>query len=269
MREDRSGGAWIVGLVVAAVLAAAAWLYYDTRNLPQPTIEPKGEEAEPAPALDLVPEEPHEEPPSAAEPARQPAQLDASDQAAHADLLDLSADGALASWLVQDEIIRKWVAAVYAASRGELVGKHRPFKELSGPLKASGNTATGFLLSSDNYQRYDQPVRLLAQVDPGTAATLYRFWYPRLAQAFGELGIPDESFHQVTLKAIDQLLAAPKVEPPIRLVRPAVYYQFADPELEKLPDMHKLMLRMGPDNAARVKNKLVELRDELVEFQPR
>jgi hypothetical protein len=48
-----------------------------------------------------------------------------------------------------------------------------------------------------------------------------------------------------------------------------VLYQFADPELEGLSAGQKVMVRMGAENAAKVKAKLRELRRELVALQPR
>ncbi len=57
-----------------------------------------------------------------------------------------------------------------------------------------------------------------------------------------------------------QLLVTPKPAEPIRLVRPHVLYEFADPELEGLSSGQKLLLRMGGENAARVKQVLQNLR---------
>jgi hypothetical protein len=37
-------------------------------------------------------------------------------------------------------------------------------------------------------------------------------------------------------------------------------YNFADPALEARPAGQKLLIRMGPDNAATIKSKLMELR---------
>jgi len=42
-----------------------------------------------------------------------------------------------------------------------------------------------------------------------------------------------------------------------------VYYTFADPELEQLSAGQKLMIRIGQDNASRVKKWLQQLRAEL------
>ena len=46
-------------------------------------------------------------------------------------------------------------------------------------------------------------------------------------------------------------------------------YTFADPTLEALPAGQKLLLRMGPDNAAVVKAKLKELRAIVTAAPPR
>ncbi|WNZ55921.1 DUF3014 domain-containing protein [Microbulbifer sp. MKSA007] len=199
-------------------------------------------------------------------PAESRLPLNESDKAAYDELMSLAPDGALSRWLVPDEVIRKWVAAANAASRGELIHKHRPLKTIRGPIIVTGSSAEGYQLSPENYRRYDQPVRLFALANTDAIITLYQYWYPRLAQAYGELGIRNKSFHQVVIGAIDNVLAAPDVEGPIQLIRPSVYYKFADPKLEKLPGIQKLMIRMGPDNAARVKEKLKEIKAKLEEM---
>jgi hypothetical protein len=43
-----------------------------------------------------------------------------------------------------------------------------------------------------------------------------------------------------------------------------VLYEFADPDLETRSAGQKIMLRMGPENAARVKAKLWQLRREIL-----
>jgi hypothetical protein len=59
---------------------------------------------------------------------------------------------------------------------------------------------------------------------------------------------------------IDSLLATPQPAGSLQLTRPNVMYTFADPTLEARPAGQKLLLRMGPDNAAAIKSKLTELR---------
>ncbi|QFT56560.1 DUF3014 domain-containing protein [Microbulbifer sp. THAF38] len=272
MSEQQSRHGWIIGIIVVIVVAAAAyWLWTGeekkkevppTKIIEEPQSTPEPETLEQPQEQAATPEP--QEPAPVEEPSREPPPpLNESDKAAYDDLMSLAPDNALSRWLVNDEVVRKWVAAVNSGSRGDLIHKHRPLKTIRGPIIVTGSSMEGYELSPDNYRRYDQPVRLFALMDTDTAVGLYQYWYPRLAQAYGELGIRNKTFHQVVIEAIDKVLAAPEVEGPIKLVRPSVYYKFADPKLEKLPGVQKLMIRMGPDNAARVKEKLKELKQKL------
>jgi hypothetical protein len=83
-------------------------------------------------------------------------------------------------------------------------------------------------------------------------------------QAYQELGYPKKQFNDRLVEVIDDLLEAPEAQPPIKLVRPKVMYEFDDPELEDLSAGQKLLVRMGPENAAVLKAKLREIRRELV-----
>ena len=60
------------------------------------------------------------------------------------------------------------------------------------------------------------------------------------------------------------MAAAPEIDAPIRLMRPKVLYEFADPDLETRSAGQKILIRMGARNAARVKAKLREIRRELI-----
>jgi hypothetical protein len=64
-------------------------------------------------------------------------------------------------------------------------------------------------------------------------------------------------------------LATPQPAEPIALVRPNVMYIFADPALESRPAGQKLLIRMGPDNAAVIKTKLTELRAAITAAPPK
>ena len=62
---------------------------------------------------------------------------------------------------------------------------------------------------------------------------------------------------------IDHLLATHEVAGPIKLTQPAWFYQYADPSIEERSSGQKLMIRLGSDNAAIVKDKLRALRKEV------
>ena len=64
-----------------------------------------------------------------------------------------------------------------------------------------------------------------------------------------------------TMRAgIDRALATPEIEGGVTLVQPQVYYEYADPRLEQLDPLQKQLLRMGPENMARIKTYLGQLK---------
>lgn len=79
-------------------------------------------------------------------------------------------------------------------------------------------------------------------------------------QAYQDLGYPGRYFNDRFVEVIEHLLDAPEVRGPIRLLQPKVFYTFADPDLEALSTGQRILIRIGPDNAMKVKAKLKELR---------
>jgi hypothetical protein len=92
---------------------------------------------------------------------------------------------------------------------------------------------------------------------------LYRQFYPLFQRAYEDLGYPKAYFNDRLIAVIDHLLAAPRTPALVKLTQPKVLYEFADPELQSRSSGQKILLRMGNENAARVKAKLRELRAEL------
>lgn len=62
------------------------------------------------------------------------------------------------------------------------------------------------------------------------------------------------------MQVLDLLIATREQPGQLAVVQPKVFYEYADPALEALPSGQKILLRMGPDNAARTKAKLKEIR---------
>jgi hypothetical protein len=119
------------------------------------------------------------------------------------------------------------------------------------------------LLAGENYERYTPYVQLIAQLDVERLAALYLRVYPLLQQAYGEVGPAGRPFSDRVIAVIDELLATPEVAGPIELEQPSVYFRYKDPELEARSSGQKLLLRMGPANAAIVKGELRALRAQL------
>ncbi len=163
--------------------------------------------------------------------------------------------------LVNEALIDKFVATVDNLTRSHVAEKIRPVGRLSAAfgVDAAGNDGQ-FYLSLDNYERYDLLVNLVARADLEVVAATYRRFYPLFQESYVRLGYPNGYFNDRVVEVIDHLLLTPAPEEPIRLVRPHVLYEFADPELEALSSGQKLLLRMGSQHAATIKRVLQGLR---------
>lgn len=126
-----------------------------------------------------------------------------------------------------------------------------------------GDVLPQYLSDPANSKRYLAYVEMLEALDADQFASLYQRNYPLFQQAWRELGYTDSGFNDRLLEVIDELLATPDVMEPYRMVKPEAVYIFADEELEALSAGQKILLRMGADNAARVKSKLTEFRQAL------
>ena len=103
----------------------------------------------------------------------------------------------------------------------------------------------------------------MKNADAAQVAAVYRHFYPLFQQAYVDLGYPDGYFNDRLVEVIDHLLATPDVAGPIKLTQPGVFYQYADPSIEERSAGQKLMIRLGSENAAIVKEKLRALRKEV------
>jgi len=111
-------------------------------------------------------------------------------------------------------------------------------------------------------------VSLAEVIDTRKLVVQYIRFYPLFQEAYEELGYPDRYFNDRFIQVIDHLLKAPEVEGPIKLIRPKVFWLFANPELESLSTGQKILVRIGHENAGRVKAKLRQLRILLTTFSP-
>lgn len=165
---------------------------------------------------------------------------------------------ALADHLVPTDIIRNVVVTIDNLPRKKTAPQRWPVKATTGEFAASG--AEELTLSDANYARYASVVKLVQNADAGQVAAMYRRFYPLFQEAYVDLGYPEGYFNDRLVEVIDHLLATPEVQGPIRLSQPGVFYEFVDPSLEERSAGQKLLIRMGPQNAAAIKAKLRELR---------
>jgi len=190
--------------------------------------------------------------------------LDESDAALHDALADVMGKPAVDRFFKPELLVRHIVVTIDNLSRRHLAVELRPTKPLDGAFIATGNDQQG-TIDPANYQRYVPYVQAVQTLDMKRLAALYVRFYPLFQQVYQALGYPNGYFNDRVVVTIDNLLATPDIITDIALVRPNVMYQFADPKLEELSAGQKLLLRMGPANAAIIKVKLHELRAQVAD----
>jgi hypothetical protein len=256
-------------VTVALIIALAGAYYYYVRehpaqpapaaSAPPPTISAPLPQASPQPQPAI--RHPLETPQPQAAPSLPT--LDNSDAMARQSLAELMGDKPFAELVVPSLLIRRIVATVDNLPRGTAPRRMIPLNPVPGAFVASGDPDEA-VIAPANFARYAPYVRVMESVDPRALVYSYVRAYPLFQRAYEELGYPGKYFNDRLMQAIDDMLGAPESDTPIELMKPRILYEFADPDLETRSAGQKIMIRMGKENALRVKAKLWEIRRELL-----
>lgn len=226
---------------------------------PQPTAEGQPAEGQPAVAMPQMAQAPS--PTSKSLP-----KLENSDAPILADAAPLFGSMGLPDFLLPSSLIERFVVTIDNLDRTPIRMDYRPIRHVPKQLIVDrhGADPVRLYLSADNAKRYTTYMRVLEILDPTQVASVFRHYSPLFQQAYKELGYPRGAFLERSIEIIDHLLATPRVDFPIALIQPKVLYEFADPELESLSWGQKALIRMGPENTAKVKGFLRALQAELL-----
>ncbi len=174
-------------------------------------------------------------------------------------MMHVSAHPGLASYLANDQLLRRFVLAVDAVAGGyspsdqiEFLRPSRPFivREDEGRLVVAPGT----------YRRYDLVGDVFASLDSEAMVNVYRSFSPRLDAIYREVGWADDAFDIRMREAIDHLLEVEVPTGQIEVEQRAIVYAYADDHFENLTDAQKHLLRVGPRNARQIQSKLREFR---------
>jgi DUF3014 family protein len=265
----------VVGLIIAALIVAGAagLLVWQQRHAQPSVVAAAPPAAAPTPGIAPQPSvmppvrHPIEAVAAPAEPAALPALAD-SDAALRDAVSALITAKAFDQLAQSDHFVRRFVATVDNVPRTTLAADMRPIKPAPGAFTTVGPEGSR-QIGLDNADRYAAYVGVLSALDARQAAAVYARHYPLFQQAYQELGYPGGYFNDRLVDAIDNVLATPDVgNGGVALTQPKVLYEYADPALQSLSAGQKALLRMGPDNAAKVKAKLRELRRIIAAQRP-
>lgn len=269
----------LIGGVLLLALAGGGGWYAWRHQAPPPRV------AEPAPAE--PPAEAPAAPASAAPAVRYPVatlpELPPPDAPAAGDAPPAATDfagllrallgGRAAALLQGDDLIDRIVVTVDNLGREHATPRLWPVQPTGGRFTTQRDGAAE-RIAPTNAARYQPFVRLAEGIDTPAAVALYVRFYPRFQQAYSALGYPRVYFNDRLVDVIDLLLATPVPEAAaaVRLPErtpgdaspPWTRYEFVDPAFQGLSAGQKMLLRMGSDNALRLKAKLAEMRRALV-----
>ena len=252
---------WLIPLLVVLVAAGGGYYLWRSQHVEPPAPAPAPQAPTPPTAAPAI-QHPIGEASADAKQASLPA-LGDSDKPLRDALAGVIPPASLEQYFLLDGLVRRVVATVDALPRRTTVPQRvLPVKPVPGPFATVGQ-AEGLLIAPQNAARYAPFVRLAESVDTGKLVAVYVRYYPLFQQAYVELGYPNGYFNDRLIAAIDDLLEAPDAAGPVPLTQPKVLYAYADPELEALSAGQKTMLRMGNENATRVKAKLRDIRRAL------
>ena len=254
---EPSSSPWWLWVLMIVLLGAGLGYYFWQQDRPLVSQQP-----EPIATPEPRAEAPKEEAPAvrypvpAADeaPAKPLPSLENSDPMMRESASGLVGRKAFEAMVRPTQLIRNVVATVDNLPRETAPTRVMPLEPVPGR----------FTPEPKNAARYAPYVRVLESLDARALVQRYVEAYPLFQQAYAELGFPNRNFNDRLVEAIDNLLAAPELAAPPELVQPKVLYEYADEELQKRSAGQKIMMRMGADNARRVKAKLREIRRELV-----
>ena len=175
---------------------------------------------------------------------------------------ELSANPKLAAWLANEDLVRRFVAAVDNISNGISPTTQLDFMRPKGKF---GVVKKGDVITVDptSYGRYDLATQIIVSLDTEGSAALYRELEPLIDDAYAEISPPGSRFSDRLDAAIEELL---EVTPPSGnpTLKPKVLtYVYVDSSLEDLSGTQRQFLRMGPDNVMLIKAKLRDLQAAL------
>lgn len=250
---------------VVAVIGLVAWFLFSPGHEAEPPLpEPAPVASAPPPIRHPAPSPvPSRQPDSVPEevppPEPLPALGPASDPVMRELASELIGEEAVQTVGLGNDLVRRIVVTIDNLPRDRVPVRLRPVAPAPGQFEVAG-TEDEPVIGPGNAGRYEALTRIFVAMPTEQLVQTYGRLYPLFQQAYVELGYPEGYFNDRLVEVIDHLLAAPRVDGQIELVRPHVMFRFADPELEALSPGHKLMVRIGPENARALKAKLREVR---------
>ncbi|WP_351077630.1 DUF3014 domain-containing protein [Shewanella sp. CAL98-MNA-CIBAN-0140] len=270
--EKPGSNKMLIAIAVIALLGASSYFYFTSDD----TDEFEPVVITPVELPESVPETPIEQTPieepesiattddvvptgeSAAATIEPLPTLDESDDFVEAKTLAIANGMKIAPMILKKDIARQFVVFVDNLAQGNMVRKASPLKGPDTKFTVSEIT-NKIYLNPDSYHRYDLYANFIEELSDKDLISTYNELKPLFAEAFTELGYSNIDFDTRMQQVFSMVADAPIIEDPIELSSISVNYKYVDPNLEALPNAQKLLIRMGPENARKIKAAVKKL----------
>lgn len=246
-----------IAVAFVVILAGIAANYYWHHNLPKSEIvqvQPVPPAPPPPPARQVI------DAPPAAAPLPELADSDAMMLDALANLIS---NKYLMNFFHTERIIHNIVATIDNLPRRRISLSVMPLARVPGKLITSGQE-NDLTISPRNAARYTPYIQITKALGSKQVIELYVRLYPLFQQAYEDIGYPKQYFNDRLLTVLDELLATPDIREPVKLIQPAVFYLFADPDLEGRGIGQRILMRIGSNNESIIKAWLGSVKQELM-----
>lgn len=222
---------------------------------PEPTVEPPPPEVtEPEIVQEL------ETPP---EPPAPPTLAEANERLASG-TLQVSASPLAATFISAPNLIERLVAIIDNLRQGFVPYKLLPVgrPEVAFSFVDDG---LGVTMNPTGFERYDGLARLISEIDTNTLVDAFTSVEITTNEAWSALGYDSPNLEAAILGALETIMLAPETDLEARLYKVEANWVYEDPALEALSPLQKQLMRMGPANGERVKEKAREIRGALLD----
>jgi len=186
----------------------------------------------------------------------------AKDRAIAGALSELPGRDQLLRFAIPSEIVQRIVLTIDNLPADTMSMQYRAVAATPGSF-VTERRANATLISPSNAARYEAFVSMAMNLDARRLVMLYKRFYPLFQQEYRSIGYPNGYFNDRVVEAIDDLLATEMPDSVVTLTQPRVLFEYADPALEQRSVGQRILVRMGPEHAARLKSKLREIRTAL------
>ncbi|GAB5412972.1 MAG: DUF3014 domain-containing protein [Congregibacter sp.] len=160
-------------------------------------------------------------------------------------------------------LLDRGMSSIDQIARGLVPTRSLNLSPPAGSFKVSSSGQQRFL-DTATYARYDAIVAAVTALPTQTLADLFHRFRPQLENAYASLGYPAEQMDNTLVAALEQVISAPIMEGTPELETKGALYAYVDPELEGASDIHKQLMRAGPENTRRLQQWAKDLSDQLL-----